>query len=325
MLKYSFRRFATETTKQAIQMFQKGTNLPGIGRVLLIGSSKGGVGKSTVAVNTALALSEANNRVAIFDGNIFSPSIPHFFSTAENPLVQTTEKKFFPISGYGVETLSVGNGLGIEPLVLQGQVIPELVRKLIMDTDWPELDYLIIDSPPGTGDVLFAINDTIPINGAIIVTGPSDIDQAENIRTVDAFSRCHIPIIGVVKNFSGFTCSKKNKKISLFNEGNIDVAKSFKYETLATIPFDPLLPLSVERGYPIMLSAPNSVAAANFRQIAMRVLSLVPKKTEEEFRKDYEIAEMKKQRDKEIDSMTPEEAMETYKKLVDEENRKNRK
>jgi len=273
-------RFSTEATKQAIQRLMKRDSLPGIGRIIITAGNKGGVGKSTVAVNTALALSEAGMRVGIFDGDVFSPAIPHLVSIVDNQLALTKDKKFIPIPAYGIETVSVGNGVEQDQALLwKGPFIPQLIADLLKKAAWPELDFLVIDAPPGTGDILMALNEAVPIDGAIVVTTPQAVAVAEAVRNIDCFRKFNIPVVGVVKNFDGYYSESKNKNFPLFDgEGAVDLCKKFDFELLGSIPAHSSIAKAGETGFPIFLENPDSTVSQTFRQIAKRVISKVPKR-----------------------------------------------
>ena len=319
MLSQTFSRFSSDAAKMAIQHMSIDKTISGIGRIILTASNKGGVGKSLVASNTAVALAEEGMNVGILDLNINAPSIPYFFNTMENNL-QIVNKKFSPISAYGVETLSPGNG--VEPdkaLIWKNTFIPQLVNQLAKNVDWPDLDYLIVDSPTGTGDILMAINDALAIDGAILVTTPQSLSQQDVLRNIDAFSKLKIPILGLVKNFAAYKCPACFKSQHIFEgDGSVDVAKIAKLETLATIAADPLITESVERGFPLMHSAPNSVSASAFRQIAKRIIAKLPKKTEEQLAEEERIREEKRKEQEE----TIKKLQELEKQLLEEEKKK---
>ena len=328
MLSQGFSRFSSDASKMAIQHMSIEKTISGIGRIILTASNKGGVGKSLVAANTAVALACEGCNVGILDLNLYAPSIPYFFNTVENNL-QTAGKKFVPIPAYGVETMSSGNGVEQDKaLIWKSTFIPQLVEHLSKNVDWPDLDYLIVDSPAGTGDILMAINDTLAIDGAILVTTPQSLAQQDVLRNIHAFSKLKIPILGLVKNFANYKCPSCFKTQHIFDgDGSVDVAKLANLETLATIPADILITESVEKGFPIVHSAPDSVAATCFRQIAKRIMSKVPKKTEEQMEEEEKLRQEKeKEREETIKKLQElEQKMQEEEKKKQEEEKANKK
>ena len=320
MLSQSFSRFTSEAAKMAIQHMSIDKTISGIGRIILTASNKGGVGKSTVAVNTAIALANEGMNVGVLDCNLNSPTLPQFFNTVENNLQMSKDKKFMPISAYGVETMSPGNGVEHNKALLwKNTFIPQLIENISKNVEWPDLDYLIIDSPSGTGDILMAINDKIALDGAVLVTEDSTLSQQDVLRNVDAFQKLKIPIVGIVKNFEHFQCPECHKVQPIFEgKKKIDVSKECKIETLATIPADPIVAECTDKGFPVMHAAPGSAAAAAFRQIAKRIISKLPKKTEEQMEEEERIRQEKKKQQEEAMKKL-EEAM---KKMEEEERKK---
>ena len=284
MLSNKFIRFESEATLKAIQQLTKRDGIPGIGRIILTSGCKGGVGKSTVAVNTALALSDAGMKVGIFDADIYSPSIPHFCNLIENQLSLTSDKKFIPIPAYGIETISVGNGVEKDQALLwKGPFVPQLINELLKKAAWPVLDYLIIDTPSGTGDVLISINESVPIDGAIIVTTPQAVAINDAIRNLDAFKKLRIPVIGMVKNFDGYRCKTCNKPVELFKTHDpIDISKKYSIDLFGSIPMSQTISTSIETGFPAFLCEDDPSINVIFKQIAQKIIAKVPKKKEEE-------------------------------------------
>jgi ATP-binding protein involved in chromosome partitioning len=302
----------------AIQHMSIDKTISGIGRIILTASNKGGVGKSTVAVNTAIALNNEGMNVGILDCNLNSPSLPQFLNTVENNLQMSKDKKFIPIPAYGVETMSPGNGVERDKALLwKNTFIPQLIENLSKNVEWPDLDYLIIDSPAGTGDILMSINEKIALDGAILVTEDSVLSQQDVLKNVDAFQKLKIPIVGLVKNFKHFQCPECHKVQNVFDGKKkiIDVAEECKLETLATIPADPMVAECTEKGFPVMHAAPGSAAAAAFRQIAKRIISKLPKKTEEQMEEEERIRQEKKRQQEEAIKKLQEE----MKKMEEEE------
>ncbi|KAH0787660.1 iron-sulfur cluster carrier protein ApbC [Histomonas meleagridis] len=270
--------------------FAKKRPLPDVGRIILTASCKGGVGKSTVALNTAISLSELGNRVGILDADLYGPSIPTMTSTTGNTLQRTQDELFLPIPAYGIETLSIGNAIKKDDALLwKGPLVGGLIGDLLTKTLWPPLDYLIVDTPPGTGDVQLSLYQSVKIDGAILVTSPQEVAIADVIRNIDMFKKMNIPILGIVQNFDGFVCPCCNKVTKIFNgRGGIDLAEKFKLEVLASLAVDPTLAEAADAGFPAVLKNPNSDYARAFRTLALRVMTKMPKVPEEEAKAEKE-------------------------------------
>ena len=264
----------------AAQIFAKKEPIPGVSRVILAASCKGGVGKSTVALNTAVALSEEGNSVGLFDADVYGPSIPTMVSTIENQLGITPDEDFVPISAYGIETVSIGNVLKPKDALLwKGPAIHGLLQQLLKQTSWPSLDYMVIDSPPGTGDVQMSLNNLIPIDGAVLITSPQNAAASEILRNIDMFKKMKIPILGIIQNFDGYLCPCCNKVTQIFpGQGRAEIAKKFNLELLGSLPIDPDIADAADEGFPAVLRRPNSKYAATFRTIAKRIMSKLPPK-----------------------------------------------
>ena len=264
--------------------FAKKVSPPGIGRVILAASCKGGVGKSTVALNTAISLSELGNRVALLDADMYGPSVPTMTATTENAIQQTQEESFIPIPAYGIETLSIGHALKKDQALLwKGPLIGSIVDRFVKKTLWSPADYLIVDTPPGTGDVQMALWNTCKIDGAILVTSPQDVATADVVRNIEMFQKMNIPILGVVQNFDGYVCPCCKKVTRIFpGNGGRDLAKQYNLEMLGTIGIDPTIATAADEGFPAILKNPNSPYALTFRTIAMRVMMKCPKVQQED-------------------------------------------
>lgn len=264
--------------------FAKKLPLPDVGRIILTASCKGGVGKSTVALNTAITLSELGNRVGIFDADFYGPSIPTMTSTNENQLQKVGDDSYLPIPAYGIETLSVGNGIPRDAALLwKGPLIGKLIEELLHKTSWSPLDYLIIDTPPGTGDTPIALFNSVKIDGAILVTSPQNVSYADVVRSVSMFEMMKIPIIGIIQNFDGFVCPCCQKVTKIFKGDSArKLSQDHKIEILGSIPFDPTLAQAADQGFPAVLKAPNSAYAQTFRTVATRLMMKVPKVPEED-------------------------------------------
>ena len=276
----SISRFATNTKKSNMpNPFAKKLPLPNVKHVIVTASCKGGVGKSTVALNTARALAKEGCNVGLFDADIYGPSVPTMTLTTDGALTMTQEDKFLPVFVNGIETVSIGNAIKKESaLMWKGPAVGGLISQLLKDSLWSDLDYLIIDTPPGTGDVHLALHDTIPIDGAILVTSPQNVAYADVIRNVDMFKKMRIPVLGLVTNLDGFVCPCCGEVTKIFNgTKSQDLASENHYELLGSIPIDPTIALAADNGFPAIDANPDSAYAKVFTKIAKKIMEKVPK------------------------------------------------
>ena len=284
MLVSAFKRFASGAG--ASELIKKA--IPGVGRVLLTSSCKGGVGKSTVAMNTAISLSKAGAKVGLFDADIYGPSVPTLAKTKNQYLIGDKDSNFFPVNAYGIETVSVGNASDPETsLMWKGPLVSGLVGDLLMKSVWPPLDYLVIDTPPGTGDVHLNLNQMFKIDGTLLVTSPQQISVDDVVRSIDAFKKMGIPILGIIQNFDGFLCDGCKKVTKIFpGNGAEKISLEYNIPLLGSIPIDPQISESSDEGVPAVIKKPDSLYAKTFQEIAETIISLLPKvKPEVEARK----------------------------------------
>lgn len=303
MLAQAFKRFAgTESILKALQRTDTDKFIEGIDRIVVMVGNKGGCGKTTAAVNAALALADIDNTVGVLDLNLFAPEVPQFVNTLTNNLALSKEKNFLPISAYGIETISVGNGTERNKALLwNSQFIPKLVEQLAKKSEWSNLDYLIVDMPTANLDVLSALNDHVQIDGAVVVTQATEVALASTIRTVDTLQKLKIPIAGIVKNFEQERCPDCGTPVKHARQPDaIDIAKETKLDVLTTIPYDQAIAESAEKGFPIVLSAPNSNGAGSFRQLARKIMAKVPKRTEEQMKQVLKERDEKKKQQEEM-------------------------
>ena len=233
---------------------------PNIKQVIAVASGKGGVGKSTVAANLAYALKKSGKEVGILDLDFYGPNIPRLMGIYEKPMASEDEK-ILPIMKDGIEILSIGFFLKEdEPLIWRGPLLNKAIEQFFFDTKWGELDYLIIDLPPGTGDVQLTMAQKININGAIIVTTPQDIALIDVQKSINMFKTVNIPTIGIVENMSYFKCPHCGEITNLFPEGGGNKLKTkFNVPLLATLPFDPKISYNSDKGISLFESGPEDV------------------------------------------------------------------
>lgn len=279
MISTLFKRFASEAKSQNAAEAIVKSAIPGVGRILLAASCKGGVGKSTVALNTAISLSKTGAKVGLFDADIYGPSVPTITKTTEQYLLSDKEANFLPVSAYGIETVSIGNcSKKEEALMWKGPLVGSVISELLTKSMWPPLDYLVIDTPPGTGDVQLDLAQLFKIDGTILVTSPQQISVDDVARSIDAFKKMKIPILGIVQNFDGFVCDKCKTLTKIFpGNGAEQLSKEYNIPVLGSIPIDPEIAECGDSGVPAIVQKPDSQYAKVFEEIADTIISLLPK------------------------------------------------
>lgn len=245
--------------------------IKGVKNAVAVASGKGGVGKSTVAVNLAVALARAGASVGLLDADVYGPSIPLMMGTHDRPMMR--DNRIIPIEAHGVKLMSIGFILDPEKaLIWRGPLVAQLITQFLNDVEWGELDYLIIDLPPGTGDAQLTLVQRIPISGAVIVTTPQDVALADAIKGLKMFQEVKTPILGIVENMSGFVCPVCGTTHDIFDSGGGErVAAQNDVELLGKIPLEPLVRAGGDTGAPIVEAHPDSATAAAFTAAAARV------------------------------------------------------
>ena len=245
--------------------------LPGITHVIAVGSGKGGVGKSTVSVNLALALEQVGGRIGLVDADVLGPSIPGMLGLPTNqPPMTTVNQTLLPAERYGLKTMSMGMLTGDDnPAILRGPMVNKYLNMFIGDVEWGKLDYLVIDLPPGTGDTQLTLAQNVPLSGAIIVTTPQDVSLKIARRGLRMFEKVHVPILGIVENMSTFTCPHCGKDTDVFRHGGGErMSKELGVPFLGSIPLDADVVTCGDAGLPIVLEKPKSVASLAYLAIA---------------------------------------------------------
>jgi ATP-binding protein involved in chromosome partitioning len=245
--------------------------LPGITHIIAVGSGKGGVGKSTVSVNLALALQRVGGRIGLVDADVLGPSIPGMLGLPANqPPVATANQTILPAERYGVKTMSMAMLTGDDnPAILRGPMVNKYLNMFISDVEWGTLDYLVIDLPPGTGDTQLTLAQNVPLSGAIIVTTPQDVSLKIARRGLRMFEKVQVPILGIVENMSTFTCPHCGKDTDVFRRGGGErMSRELGVPFLGSIPLDADVVTCGDAGLPIVLEKPTSVAAQAYLAIA---------------------------------------------------------
>jgi ATP-binding protein involved in chromosome partitioning len=245
--------------------------LPNIKNIIAVASGKGGVGKSTVAANLALALAAEGAATGLLDADIYGPSQPTMFATTGmKPLIEN--KSFVPVESHGIKTMSIGYLVdGGAPLVWRGPMIGKAMQQMIHETSWGNLDYLVIDLPPGTGDIQLTLCQKIPVSGAVIVTTPQDLALEDVRRACEMFAKLNVPILGVVENMSLFHCPQCGHEEKIFGEGGAaKLAKEYGLTVFGSIPLDIKIREQTDSGSPSVVSDPEGYHAGIFRDIARK-------------------------------------------------------
>jgi ATP-binding protein involved in chromosome partitioning len=252
-------------------------SIAGVKNIIAVSSGKGGVGKSTVAVNLAVTLAQWGAKVGLVDTDVYGPNVPIMMGLDQDPLVQG--QKLLPLESYGVKVMSIGFlNRGDRPVIWRGPMLGTAVRQFLYDVLWGELDYLVVDMPPGTGDVQLSLAQLVPVQGAVLVTTPQEVAMADVRKALNMFEQVHIPVFGIVENMSYFVCSNCSEKHHIFGSGGgAELASRFKTKLLGQIPLSTGMRESGDAGLPIIIGAPGSLQAEAFREIAANVAAQVNK------------------------------------------------
>jgi ATP-binding protein involved in chromosome partitioning len=252
--------------------------LPGTKYVVAVGSGKGGVGKSTVAANLAVALAHLGLSVGLMDADIYGPSVPMMFGTGDERPRAVDNQHFYPIKKHGVSLISIGFFLGEKaPVIWRGPMVMGAVRQFLKDTLWGTQDFLIVDLPPGTGDAQLTLAQQVAIDGAVIVTTPQDVALLDARRAVKMFHQVHCPILGIVENMSVFVCPDCGERDEIFGHGGADkMAAEESLPVLARLPIFTEIREGGDRGVPITVANPKHPASLAYLDLAKKVVALMP-------------------------------------------------
>ncbi|MBV6815318.1 iron-sulfur cluster carrier protein ApbC [Xanthomonas campestris pv. passiflorae] len=245
---------------------------PRIRNVIAVGSGKGGVGKSTTAVNLALALRQSGARVGVLDADIYGPSVPAMLGLSGRP-DSPDNKSIEPLRAFGIEAMSIGLLVDQDtPMIWRGPMATSALTQLFNDTLWDDLDYLLIDLPPGTGDIQLTLSQKIPVAGAVIVTTPQDIATLDARKALKMFEKVEVPVLGIVENMAVHTCSNCGHREHLFGEGGGErMAAQYGVPLLGSLPLEITIREQGDTGQPIVVAAPESVAAKAYLAAATRL------------------------------------------------------
>jgi ATP-binding protein involved in chromosome partitioning len=245
-----------------------------IQNTIAVASGKGGVGKSTVSVNLAVALAQTGSKVGLMDADVYGPNVPMMLGATEPPKV--VDKRIHPVEHHGIKMISMGFFLKEdEPVVWRGPMIHGAIRQFLTDVEWGDLDYLLIDLPPGTGDVQLTLSQTIPLTGAVIVTTPQSVSTADAQKALRMFEKVRVPILGLIENMSYFICPSTGDRFDIFGKGGGEkMADHFGYELLGQIPIHMSVREGGDAGLPVTLGEPDSDPAQFFLRTADRLKAI---------------------------------------------------
>jgi ATP-binding protein involved in chromosome partitioning len=264
---------ATISWKIATHSVQRGVKLiPGVKNIIAVASGKGGVGKSTTAVNLALGLAAEGATVGMLDADIYGPSQPTMLGITGRP-VSADGQSLEPMIGHGVQAMSIGFLIDVDtPMVWRGPMVTQALEQLLNQTTWKDIDYLVVDLPPGTGDIQLTLAQRVPVTGAVIVTTPQDIALIDARKGLKMFEKVGVPILGVVENMSLHICSKCGNEERIFGEGGGEkMCSDYGVEFLGGLPLDIRIREETDSGKPTVVAEPESRIAEIYRQIARRV------------------------------------------------------
>ena len=262
---------------------QRGVKLvPGVKNIIAVASGKGGVGKSTTAVNLALALAAEGATVGMLDADIYGPSQPMMLGISGKP-VSKDNKSLEPMEGHGIQAMSIGFLIDVEtPMVWRGPMVTQALEQLLNETKWRDIDYLIVDLPPGTGDIQLTLAQRVPVTGAIIVTTPQDIALIDARKGFKMFEKVSIPILGIVENMSIHVCSNCGHEERIFGEGGgARMGKDYELELLGSLPLDIHIREQADSGTPTVVADPEGRASQIYKQIARRVAVKIAEKQQD--------------------------------------------
>ncbi len=251
--------------------------LHGVKHIIGVASGKGGVGKSTTSVNLALALANQNKKVAIFDADIYGPSLPTMLGFENTPPVSYDGKLFEPFQNFGVKAMSIGSLIGRDtPLIWRGAKACGAIEQLLTETNWGEIDFMVIDMPPGTGDIQLTLSQRIDFSGIVIVSTPQDIALIDAVKGINMFKKIGIKILGIVENMSYYICEKCGHRADIFgHEGAKKTAESMGETFLGEIPLHLEIRQTSDNGTPIVAADPDSQHTLAYEQIAKKIITML--------------------------------------------------
>jgi ATP-binding protein involved in chromosome partitioning len=250
--------------------------LPGVDAIVAVGSGKGGVGKTTLAVNLALALAKMGYKTGLLDADVYGPNVPLMLGSSAQPKV-LAENRIEPLEVHGLKMISVGSlNPGDKPLIWRGPMLHSIIKQFLGSVEWGMLDYLIVDLPPGTGDVALSLIQTVPLTGAIVVSTPSDVSLQDARKAIEMFRQMKVDLVGMVENMSYFTCPHCQHEIDIFSRGGAEkTAHQFDLDFLGSVQLDPEIRKSGDGGKPTVLEGEESAHAKPLYEFARKVVARV--------------------------------------------------
>jgi ATP-binding protein involved in chromosome partitioning len=250
--------------------------LPGVSNIIAVGSGKGGVGKTTLSVNLALAMAKLGYKVGLLDADVYGPNVPLMLGTNAQPKAVSNER-IEPILAHGLKVISVGFlNPGDKPIIWRGPMLHQIIRQFLNAVEWGQLDYLVIDLPPGTGDVALSLIQTVPLTGAVVVSTPSDVSLQDGRKAIEMFRQMKVDLIGMVENMSFFVCPHCNHEIDIFSRGGAErTAEQLGVAFLGAIQLDPELRKAGDTGKPAVLEGENSPHAKSLFDFTRNVIARV--------------------------------------------------
>jgi len=247
--------------------------LPGVDAIIAVGSGKGGVGKTTLSVNLAVSLVKMGYKVGLLDADVYGPNVPLMLGVSDQPRM-VGENRIEPIQAFGLKVISVGFlNPGDKPIIWRGPMLHQIVRQFLGLVEWGQLDYLIVDLPPGTGDIALSLVQTVPLTGAVVVSTPSDVSLQDARKAVEMFRQMKVDIVGVVENMSYFVCPHCQHEVDIFSRGGAEkMAEKFGVAFLGSIQLDPEVRKSGDGGTPVVLEGENSPHAKSIFEFARKVV-----------------------------------------------------
>src|SRR3989449_9875157 len=250
--------------------------LPGVDTIIAVGSGKGGVGKTTLAVNLAIALSSMGNKVGLLDADVYGPNVPLMLGLNAQPKV-LGDNRIEPLEVHGLKVISVGFlNPGDKPLIWRGPMLHSIIKQFLGSVVWGELDYLVVDLPPGTGDVALSLIQTVPLTGAIVVSTPSDVSLQDARKAIEMFRQMKVDLVGMVENMSYFVCPHCNHEIDIFSRGGAEkTASQFSVAFLGNVQLDPATRTSEDNGKPAVLQPEDSSDSKPLYEVERKVMARV--------------------------------------------------
>jgi ATP-binding protein involved in chromosome partitioning len=256
----------------AAQQMPERQPIPGVKNLVAVASGKGGVGKTTVAVNLALALVKLGNKVGLLDADVYGPNVPIMLGTTAEP-VATQDRRIYPVETQGLKMISMGLlNPGDKPMIWRGPMLHSVITQFLRSVIWGQLDYLIIDLPPGTGDVQLSLIQTVAVTGAVVVTTPSTVAVADVRKAIEMFRQVHVEVLGVVENMSTFRCPHCDKPVDIFGHGEgTKTAREYGVPILGEIEIDPRIRIGGDTGAPVAAQGQDSAPAKSLYAVANAV------------------------------------------------------